>query len=79
MHKKNILGSMTALFAFVLILIIGVVTGCTTPTYQKSVTYSYDSKGNLLGHTVTEAIVQPAPSTSPMKVKITHRDELEGR
>jgi len=73
LSNKNILVGIATILGLIFI----VVTGCTTPIYQKSVTYSYDAKGTLIGISETELISQPATSSSGMKVKITHRDKLE--
>jgi hypothetical protein len=53
-----------------------VLTACSIPTYQKTISSEYNAKGELVGKTVTETITQPSPVSAPMKVKITE-GELE--
>lgn len=62
-----------SVFMFSLIFLLG----CTPPVYLHSIAYHYDAKGNIAGYTELEQITQQSPSTSPMKVKITHKDKLE--
>ncbi|OGP12279.1 MAG: hypothetical protein A2055_01905 [Deltaproteobacteria bacterium GWA2_47_9] len=69
----KVLASITGVFALILL----VVTGCTPPIYSHSIVHKYDAKGNLIGIEETEVITQQSPSTSPMKVRITHKDKLE--
>jgi hypothetical protein len=52
-------------------------SGCAVPTYAKSVTYKYDADGKFIGKEVTETIAQPQASSSPMKVGITKKNEIE--
>ena len=74
-RNKKILASITAAFAVILIFL----SGCTPPVYHHSITHNYDANGKLIGIEEMESITQRSPSISisPMKVKITHKDELE--
>ena len=72
-RNKKILASITAAFAVILILL----SGCTPPVYHHTITHQYDANGKLISIEETEGIAQQSPTTSPMKVKITHKDKLE--
>ena len=56
---------------------VAAFSACTTPVYEKKVVSRYDAGGDLLWTEVHESIRQADPATSPMKVKLTKRSELE--
>ena len=41
-------------------------TGCTVPTYGRTVAHHYDANGRLTGTVITESVSQPDTSTKPI-------------
>jgi len=49
-----------------LIVLIAILTGCTTPHYSRTVKRIYDADGSLIQTEVTEGIRQEDPISRPM-------------
>jgi hypothetical protein len=65
------------LVAMTLFVISTLAVGCTPPVYHHSYKTKYDADGKVVGYEEEESITQRDPSTSPMKVRVTHTDKLE--
>ena len=51
--------------------------GCTAPVYHHAFITKYDASMKVIGYEEVESITQQDPNTSVLKVKISHKGQIE--
>ena len=59
-------GKMKNLLGFIAIVGCGLLSGCTIPSYERTVVKTYDGQGNLQSSVVTEHVRQIDPHSRPL-------------
>ncbi|MGN0835783.1 MAG: hypothetical protein ACI4QA_08195 [Candidatus Spyradosoma sp.] len=58
-------------------LVAVICAGCTNPTYERTVTTTYDKDGNVVSCVVTDRITQTDPHSQPLN-EVFSRAAFEG-